>query len=55
MSVRKFVPALIFAAACLTARDDELVADVPSAAPAAGDGLPAVVATVADGRVEPIP
>ena len=39
-------------------RDKELVAAVPSAAPAAGDGLPAVPAvpaTGADGRVEPIP
>lgn len=37
------------------ARDNELVADVPSAAPAVGDGLRAVPATVADGSVEPIP
>lgn len=36
-------------------RDKELVAAVPSGAPAAGVGLPAVPATAADGRAEPIP
>ena len=93
MSVKKFVPALIFAAACLStawwllreapeqerlpasmpaqgaalparaaesradaaARDDELVADVPSAEPAPGDQLRAVPATGAGVSVEPIP
>ena len=93
MSVKKFVPALIFAAAYLStawwllreapeqerlpasmptqgaalparaaesradaaARDDELVADAPSAEPAAGEQLRAVPATGAGVSVEPIP